>query len=114
MNYFSKFDIQQKARNHFRNSLLNNRLAHAYLFYGPEGTGKDAFALELAKTLNCKDDEARPCYICPSCQKIARFNHPDVHFILPVMKSMSPDKIREQLKLKSVNPFAHNCLICSK
>ena len=81
MNYFSKFGIQQKARNHFRNSLLNNRLAHAYLFYGPEGTGKDAFALELAKTLNCKDGETRPCYTCPSCQKIAHFNHPDVHFI---------------------------------
>ncbi len=106
MNYFSKFGIQQKARNHFRNSLLNNRLAHAYLFYGPEGTGKDAFALELAKTLNCKDGETRPCYTCPSCQKIAHFNHPDVHFTLPVMKSMSPDKIREQLKLKSVNPYA--------
>lgn len=106
MNNFSKFAIQQKVLDHFRNSLLNNRMAHAYLFYGPEGTGKDAFALELARALNCKDDQNKPCYICPSCQKISHFNHPDVHFIFPIKKDLPPDKVGELLKLKAANPFA--------
>ena len=118
MQYFSDYDLQQRVKDHFRNSLINNRLAHAYLFYGPEGTGKDAFALELAKTLNCVNNDKRPCYTCPSCEKVAHFNHPDVHFIFPIMKSMTPEKIREQQKIKSVNPFTflensgqHNILI---
>ena len=106
MKYFSDFGIQHKVQDHFRNSLQNNRLAHAYLFYGPEGTGKDAFALELAKALNCKNQQHRPCNNCPSCQKISHFNHPDIHFIFPIKKDIPPDKVGELLKQNSANPFA--------
>ncbi len=105
MDYFSKFKIQPKAKDYFKNSIENNRLAHAYLFYGPEGTGKDAFALELAKALNCQNDQMRPCYTCPSCEKIAHFHHPDIHYIFPIMKSIGADKISEYLKRKSANPY---------
>ena len=98
MEYFTQFSIQEKVRDHFRNSLDNKRLAHAYLFYGPQGTGKDAFALELAKTLNCADEKIRPCNTCPSCLKTDHMNHPDVHFVIPVTQKMPPEKIRERLK----------------
>ena len=118
MKYFTQYGIQNKVCEHFRNSLINNRLAHAYLFYGPEGTGKDAFALELAKTLNCADEHQRPCNKCASCQKINHLNHPDVHLVIPVNKALTSDKIRERLKKMVVNPFAgidgssqHNILI---
>lgn len=118
MEYFKEYKIQKRVRDHFQNSFENNRLAHAYLFYGPEGTGKDAFALELARTLNCTDEAKKPCYTCTSCHKINRLNHPDIHLIFPVTKSIAQDKIKELIKKKVENPYAgsgsstqHNILI---
>jgi DNA polymerase-3 subunit delta' len=85
--------------------LQRGRLAHAYIFYGQEGAGKEAFALELAKALNCESNESRPCQTCPSCQKISRMQHPDVRYIFAMSKQMTSDEISAILKLKASNPY---------
>jgi DNA polymerase III subunit delta' len=57
-----------------------NRLAHAYLFAGPEGVGKKLFARELAKTLLCegrKPDVFDACDACPACAQVEAGTHPD-------------------------------------
>lgn len=57
-----------------------NRLAHAYLFAGPEGVGKKLFARELAKTLLCegrKPDVFDACDGCPACAQVEAGTHPD-------------------------------------
>lgn len=61
-----------------RRSIANNRLAHAYLFGGPEGVGKALLALRLAQALNCERAGVDPCLRCRACQRIERGNHPDV------------------------------------
>jgi len=55
---------------------------HAFLFAGPEGTGKQAAAVALAQALNCREDPLG-CEICSHCRRIAEGNHPDVQLIEP-------------------------------
>lgn len=57
------------------------RLSHAYLFCGPEGVGKKLLAKTLAKTVNCLKLDNDSCDNCPSCLKIDKNQHPDVHFL---------------------------------
>lgn len=107
--YFPDAVIHKQALDRLVRGLAGNRLAHAYLFHGPEGSGKEAAALELAKAVNCTDAQNRPCNACASCQKINHLNHPDIQFVFPVLKSWIPkdiDKeVRKRLALKAENPY---------
>ena len=80
----------QRIRGHealvrsFQRVVSRGRLAHAYLFTGPQGVGKKLFATELAKALLCertgKGDAAAPldaCDECPSCVQVEAGTHPD-------------------------------------
>jgi DNA polymerase III subunit delta' len=56
------------------------RLAHAYLFVGPQGIGKRAFATRFSQALLCHQpnvDDLEPCGVCPSCRVFEGGNHPD-------------------------------------
>lgn len=74
---------QNRVRMLLENSMRRHRLAHAYLFHGPKGVGKDAMAVFLALTLNCRKGKTGGCGECPSCIQILQLNYPHVHFVVP-------------------------------
>ncbi|MDR4988294.1 MAG: DNA polymerase III subunit delta [Bacteroidales bacterium] len=65
-------------------NVKNNRISHAQLFLGHQGSGTLPVALAYARYIQCKNrgaDDA--CGTCPSCLKINKYEHPDLHFIFP-------------------------------
>jgi len=66
--------------------------SHAYLFFGPRGSGKFDAALRFAATLCC---ESGGCGACPTCEKAARAVHPDIDIIEPVGAFITVDQVRE-------------------
>lgn len=79
---------QEKQKEVLRRAIRLGRLPNAYLFIGPEGVGKEAVALEVAKILNCDSPDARSnakaCGVCESCQKFAELTHPNLELVFPV------------------------------
>ncbi len=86
-------------------AIEHDRLAHAYIFTGPEGVGKSALAFRTAQAILCEQQEDRPCGHCGNCHRVATFSHPDFRLIFPAPKSMSVDNEREILDRLARNPY---------
>ncbi|MCF0106570.1 MAG: DNA polymerase III subunit gamma/tau, partial [Holdemanella sp.] len=69
---------QQHIIQTLKNAIYQNRIAHAYLFCGPRGTGKTSIAKIFARMLNCTDKKTKPCGQCLNCQTSFAGNHPDI------------------------------------
>ena len=97
------FDIQKKILA----SLRQDRLPHAYLFYGPQGSGKEALAIKLAQLQNCEKNAFQICSSCGQCAKIEAFQHPDVKFIFPTPaeSNITDKELMGALQEKAQNPY---------
>lgn len=109
---------QKQVKEHLAKMVQQNRLSHALLFLGKEGTGALPLALAFAQYLTCEKTGGKPkktdpsvalfaleeqtalpqqpaadaCGTCASCIKASQYIHPDIHFTYPVIPKKSGDK----------------------
>lgn len=117
---FSKITGQKDVKEHLVQMVQQNRLSHALLFLGKEGSGALSLAIAFAQYIVCEKvndktkldqdpslfgeelETVKPnsplgnggdsCGTCPACQKALQFIHPDIHFSYPVIPKKSGDK----------------------
>ncbi len=102
----------ERQKEILRRALANGRVAHAYLFSGPDGIGKRLMAMAMARAIVCL--EQRGCGHCLACRKIDHQNHPDLHILEPDGKSIKIEQIRSfqrELNLKPLEAPRKICMI---
>lgn len=120
---FSELTGNTRVKEALRRMITSGRLPGALLFAGEEGVGKKRFALEVARTLNCRtprDGEA--CGVCSACVRIAKLNyperedadewtqiiwtdHPDVGLVVAPKRVLRVEQMRQIEKEANFRPF---------
>lgn len=95
---------QSFAREQIKRIVQSERISHAYLFSGPAGIGKTAFALAFAELINGVDHLTNLGKHTFS-KKSSWFTHPDIHVFLPVPTKVSVEELRERLELLQKDPY---------
>lgn len=81
---FSAIIGQQAIKERLIRSVRENRVSHAQLFLGPEGSGSLQLAIAYAQYVLCSNQQENDsCGECPACQKVKNLTHPDLHFSFP-------------------------------
>ena len=87
-----------------QNAVQQNRIAHAYLFCGPRGTGKTSTAKIFAKMINCESKTKRPCGKCDNCLAIQQGNHPDI-IEIDAASNNGVDQVRDLIEKVKYAPL---------
>ena len=83
---------QERVKQQLRTSVQEGLIPHAQLFVGPEGVGKLQLAIAYAQFLACPNRTAEDaCGTCPACLQYSKLQHPDLHFVFPIVKTDTAD-----------------------
>ena len=101
---------QESVKKHLIQTVKDDRISHAQLFLGPEGSGSLALALAYAQFISCENKlENDSCNECSSCRKYNKLVHPDLHFSYPFFAKHKEDTaltfIEEWRKAFLENPY---------
>lgn len=101
---FSEVVGQKAVIKTLRNALSENKIAHAYLFCGPRGTGKTTMARLFAKALNCEEGIGHECDVCQNCVAVKTGSHPDV-FEIDAASNSGVDSVRDLIDQVRYQPI---------
>ena len=101
---FEDFAGQKQIVEIIQNAIKNEKVAHAYLFCGPRGTGKTSMAKMLAKAVNCTSDN-KPCNMCDNCEQANNNNHSDI-IELDAASNNGVDQIRDIIEKSKYLPVS--------
>ncbi len=101
---FSEVVGQKAVIKTLRNALSENKIAHAYLFCGPRGTGKTTMARLFAKALNCEEGIGHECDVCQNCIAVKTGSHPDV-FEIDAASNSGVDSVRDLIDQVRYQPI---------
>jgi len=107
---FDRIIGHSRQKDILRRALAGDRLAHAYLFEGPEGIGKRLMAAALARALFCVNGNG--CGDCIPCRKIDHNNHPDLTVVEPDGTQIKIEQIRELQRTLALRPVEAPRRIC--
>lgn len=101
---FSTIVGQVAMKQALSNAIISGKIAHAYLFSGPRGTGKTSTARILAKSLNCeKGPTTEPCGVCANCQRITAGTSMDV-YELDAASNRGIDEVKNLMEQMAFSP----------
>jgi len=141
MLFFRDIIGHKKIISGLKSALASERVAHAYLFWGPEGTGKSTAALAFAAVLLCKRcqsvsalnasepgvsnlDGSGPgflgpdildleaCGQCKDCRQVAGKNHPDLHLVEPQGSFIKIEQVRNLQKKVAYKSYQGKYRVC--
>jgi DNA polymerase-3 subunit delta' len=93
----------RQAKKLLAQAIESSRIAHAYLFSGPDGVGKKKTAIAFTKAINCHSGQGEDN--CASCRKIEKDNHPDVNIIRADGQFIKIERIRELIGELTYKPY---------
>ena len=83
---------QERVKAQLRAAVHEGRIPHAQLFVGAEGVGKLQLAIAYAQYIACPHrTETDSCGQCPTCLQFGKLQHPDLHFVFPIVKTDTGD-----------------------
>ncbi len=85
--------------------IASRKVAHAYLFCGPDGCGKRSVATAFVSALFCGSGDTDSCTACPSCRKLAAGSHPDLHTLEPDGTYIKIEQVRGLQRELSLRPY---------
>jgi DNA polymerase-3 subunit delta' len=92
---FSEIFGHKKEIKVLQSAIVSGEIAHAYLFYGPEGLGKKSVAFAFAQALFCKEkpeEGVEACGHCSNCRRVEGGNFPDFHYLFPTIHEKKKKK----------------------
>lgn len=101
---FKNVHGHKEAIEFFQKVIKNNNLSHSYVFDGLKGIGKKHFAINLSKTIFCKNNTLDACEVCDQCKKINHGNHLDFLIIEPDGSSIKNEQIKKFQEFLSYKP----------